>query len=40
MDSKEPRVMVKDGDSDNAKFKFGYISDREAFYKLKIGYMD
>jgi hypothetical protein len=39
MDSEESRVMVKDCDSDDVKFKFGYIGDRETFYKMKIGYI-
>ena len=32
-------MMVEDIDSDNVKFKFGYISDREAFYKMKVRYI-
>ena len=39
MDSEESRMMVKDGDSDDVKFKFRYISDREAFYKMKVRYI-
>jgi hypothetical protein len=39
MDSKESRMMVEDINSDDVKFKFRYISDRKAFYKMKIGYI-
>ena len=39
MDSEESRVMVEDSDSDDVKFKFRYISDGEAFYKMKVRYI-
>jgi hypothetical protein len=39
MDSKESRMMVEDSNSDDVKFKFGYIGDGEAFYKMKVRYI-
>ena len=40
MDSKESRMMVKDGDSDDVEYEFEYPDKWEAFYSVKAGYMD
>ena len=39
MDSKESRMMVKDGDSDDVKYEFEYPDKWETFYSMKAGYI-